>query len=732
MNFVDNFRADKIKSMRKSGVSETGSEHSAGSQRDATEMKVLHTTLPLAKPPERGILKKFPRSADDLLEMVALAGGACSTPTHLSSFTDLNAERQRLLRPIPMRDAATQGNTLEEGEYESLVSAQSDSSLDKKEGDELLTPSDDDNDSCFKPTPTPSPPDSGKEEGSGSGGGGGKSDSSSGSKRSRRSGSVNNQSDAEKSRAQRMQNIEDLIRQIDAQASTLAKQTSKGYLKDGRRQASLSPSTSEDAEFDRLQQPPKGLYHYLSDCEEEGRSPRSPQSPSNLSPSHHYMPKPMPRLQRQYNPLQVDIPQNVGPFSILENQPGLSHHNSNLGSASRRFPSSSSTLTAVTPSSPRDVYKAPPVAPLFYRTRTNSRSESPGPQLSPGALSTSSKLSTFSQLSRTSSTPPRPVEPPMPPLPSSTQPLQSVAGRRNSPTNPFSGSPFSMRRSPELNLASLPLQPVNPLPHLGTLERRSPPARPPDRSSPSTQRDSPRSGFRKTSSPSAAKPGSVGAESKSSSPKPSPLPRSTPVKPRMPSPRTDRKVRPSEDSCPARSDAGGYNSQGSPSSNSSPNNTLYGASPIPHGSPRLPRTTGSQSSSPQPSGDGQHPLTAIPYRGAKNLHSGSPPTSLNRSTDSSSDAETPKTSSPKPPPRNPHAAMQNKLTHPLLDGYPFRASHHSLTPDIASNSEGYHSDKTENDDSIIIREIPSVKPDSQLASHRRSAYKSGHSDSIDL
>lgn len=283
-----------------------------------------------------------------------------------------------------------------------------------------------------------------------------------------------------------------------------------------------------------------------------------------------------------------------------------------------------------------------------------------------------------------------------------------------------------MRRSPELDLnlhlAAIPLQPLTPIAHLGTLERESPPMRPPDRNrSPPSQHESPVSSVR--NSPNAK---SSSSTSKNSSPKPCPLPRTPPVKPRMPSPRMDRKTPAKRDESPVRS---GYVT---PPNNGSPNS--FHGSPNPHGSPRLGTRSLAGQSSPQASIDGQHPFTAIPYRGAKNLGGGggSPPTSLNRSmTDSGSDAETPKMGSPKPPPRNPHTI--NKVTHPLLDGYPFRASHNSLTPDIASNSEGYHSDKTENDESIIVREIP--KRDAQYATnhqHRRSAYKSGQSDSIDL
>ena len=693
------YRAEKLqeyqkKAMRKSGggASETGSEHSAGSHRaGAMEMNMIQT-LPLARPPDRGILKKFPRSADDLLEMASSSlRGVSPRPALMTHLHQLAGERQCLLRPTPMRDASTQGNTLDEGEYESLVSAQSggesESSTDKKDD---LTPSDDD--SCCKPTPTPSPPDSGKEEG-------GKSDDSSGSKKSNHSsGNQGPPASTEKTRRKRIKTIEDLIRQIDAQASSLAKQSSKDKAGQGKREPSLSPSNSE-AEADR--QYPRGSFYHLSDCEEE-------KSPQNESPSHQYMPKPMPRLQRQYNPLQVDIPQNVGPFSILSNLP--SH--SNLSLSSRRFPSNSSTLTdrPTTPSSPREVYKSPPVASLFSKTRS-SRSASPSqPPLSPGGQSTSSKLSVSSRPSTNSSGNLSTRPPPL----FSGSPLQSSTGRRQSPTNPFTGTPLQMRRSPELNLGAFPLQTMPPLPtntppNIHTPperqtppEKRSSPDRPPERP---PERGSPSQGQRR---PPLSVQGHTPEKKDSGVTKPSPLPRTTPVKPRMPSPKADCKNSDHESS-PAQSRT---------------------ASPVLHGSPK---NHGSpvRTYSPQPGSDGQHPLTAIPYRGAKNITPGSPPQNQNRSGESSSDPDTPKSSSPKPPPRNPHYI--NKLTHPLLDGYPFKASHHSLTPDVASNSEGYHSDKAEPDDSIILREIPVVKPDDpQYSNHRRSVYKSGVSDSIDL
>lgn len=60
---LPSYRADKIKKAMRGGFSETESEHSRG-DRDSTEVKTAHT-LPLAKPPEKGILKKHPRSAEN-------------------------------------------------------------------------------------------------------------------------------------------------------------------------------------------------------------------------------------------------------------------------------------------------------------------------------------------------------------------------------------------------------------------------------------------------------------------------------------------------------------------------------------------------------------------------------------------------------------------------------------------------------------------------------------------
>ncbi|KAK2146466.1 hypothetical protein LSH36_606g04112 [Paralvinella palmiformis] len=64
---MPSYRADKIrKVMHKSVGDQSGedSEHNV-SNRSSAEVKVVHT-LPLAKAPERGILKKYPRSTDDL------------------------------------------------------------------------------------------------------------------------------------------------------------------------------------------------------------------------------------------------------------------------------------------------------------------------------------------------------------------------------------------------------------------------------------------------------------------------------------------------------------------------------------------------------------------------------------------------------------------------------------------------------------------------------------------
>ena len=77
------FRADKMKALRKSlgQLSEAGSENSGGT-RESTEIKIVQTLPVLTRPPERGILKKHPRSLDDIL---GATSSACTRPSFLDS-----------------------------------------------------------------------------------------------------------------------------------------------------------------------------------------------------------------------------------------------------------------------------------------------------------------------------------------------------------------------------------------------------------------------------------------------------------------------------------------------------------------------------------------------------------------------------------------------------------------------------------------------------------------------
>ena len=156
------------------------------------------------------------------------------------------------------------------------------------------------------------------------------------------------------------------------------------------------------------------------------------------------------------------------------------------------------------------------------------------------------------------------------------------------------------------------------------------------------------------------------------------------------------------------------------STSSSENSEIFAQ---PHGRASPPRKNTQQPS--PPSNNSVDTLTAIPYRGVKTGDSSlpcSPPTtprkqakmdhgagSSSSNTVGSSPAQRrPNKSTPEPPPRN-LAISGNKLTHPLLDGYPFRRN--SLTADGGqSTSEGYHSDRADTEvDAIVIREIPIKK-----------------------
>lgn len=103
------------------GFSETESEHSKG-DRDSTEIKTAHT-LPLAKPPEKGILKKHPRSAEnprrtrsrDVERLVAKRDSSITNQYDIKSDPKNvagNADRRFLLEARNrVSDAADGGNT---------------------------------------------------------------------------------------------------------------------------------------------------------------------------------------------------------------------------------------------------------------------------------------------------------------------------------------------------------------------------------------------------------------------------------------------------------------------------------------------------------------------------------------------------------------------------------------------------------------------------------------------
>ncbi len=147
----------------------------------------------------------------------------------------------------------------------------------------------------------------------------------------------------------------------------------------------------------------------------------------------------------------------------------------------------------------------------------------------------------------------------------------------------------------------------------------------------------------------------------------------------------------------------------------------------------------SSDSSTNNSGSEPSTLTAIPYRGVKTSEGAgalpsSPPTTPrkhvrpNYGTSTftggriqSPDRRLPKKSTPEPPPRN----SSMKLTHPLLDGYPFRRNN---SPTGQSTSEGYHSDRADTDpDAFVVREIPLKRknqavPEPPVSPNQRQSY----------
>ena len=183
------------------------------------------------------------------------------------------------------------------------------------------------------------------------------------------------------------------------------------------------------------------------------------------------------------------------------------------------------------------------------------------------------------------------------------------------------------------------------------------------------------------------------------------------------------------------------------STSSSDNSEIFSQSP--HGA-SPPQKNTQQHSPPNNSLD---TLTAIPYRGVKTGDSSlpcSPPTTPRKqakvdhgiggsSSSSVGHSPTPRRSNkstPEPPPRN-LAISGNKLTHPLLDGYPFRRN--SLTADGGqSTSEGYHSDRADTDiDAIVIREIPIRKKTTNndgpvSPNHRQSYHEATSPDYVEM
>ncbi len=147
----------------------------------------------------------------------------------------------------------------------------------------------------------------------------------------------------------------------------------------------------------------------------------------------------------------------------------------------------------------------------------------------------------------------------------------------------------------------------------------------------------------------------------------------------------------------------------------------------------------SSDSSANNSGSEPSTLTAIPYRGVKTSEGAgalpsSPPTTPRKHVKpnygtstftagrmQSPDRRLPKKSTPEPPPRN----SSMKLTHPLLDGYPFRRNN---SPTGQSTSEGYHSDRADTDpDAFVVREIPLKRknqtvPDPPVSPNQRQSY----------
>lgn len=79
------------------------------------------------------------------------------------------------------------------------------------------------------------------------------------------------------------------------------------------------------------------------------------------------------------------------------------------------------------------------------------------------------------------------------------------------------------------------------------------------------------------------------------------------------------------------------------------------------------------------------------------------------------------------PIRHPARPADTRLTHPLLDGYPYRRRSPSQEN---GGSEGYHSDRPETDDAVIVREIP---PSSlQFTTKQRSSAEVSSPENVNV
>ena len=149
-------------------------------------------------------------------------------------------------------------------------------------------------------------------------------------------------------------------------------------------------------------------------------------------------------------------------------------------------------------------------------------------------------------------------------------------------------------------------------------------------------------------------------------------------------------------------------------------------------SPWIPQGNGHGKTSPVSSPQspwGREDTLPVPYRGAKTVP-GSIPSSPSKSktkldqtgTDrlSRSMSETASKCSNNVPPKVPPRGVlyQRQLTDPTLDGYPIKRN---CPTDIHSLSEGYHSDRPDAEESVIVREIPTKPSKLYLKSPSRNS-----------